>query len=68
MSDDEVDTSDTLPLDDEFFANATFRSPKGKVPVLLSIDEEIAEWFRSQDGDFRINLNNALRQYAESHR
>ena len=68
MSDDEIDTSDITPLDEDFFANATFRPPKGKVPVLLSMDEEIADWFRHQKGDFRVNLNNALRDYAESHR
>jgi uncharacterized protein (DUF4415 family) len=66
--DEEIDTSDIPPLDDEFFANAQLRMPEGKVPVLLSIDEEIAEWFRSQSGDFRQNLNNALRDYADSHR
>lgn len=56
------------PLTDEFFANAKLRLPKGKVPVLLAIDEEIAEWFKNQEGDFRLNLSNALRDYTESHR
>ncbi len=68
MTDQEIDTSDIAPLDEEFFSNAEFRSPKGKVSVLLSIDEEIAEWFQRQEGDFRLHLNNALRQYKDSHR
>lgn len=68
MSDDEIDTSDIPELDDAFFANARLRLPKGKVPVLLTIDKDIAEWFRGQEGDFRLNLSNALRDYAESHR
>lgn len=68
MSDEEIDTSDIPPLNDEFFQKAKLRLPEGKVPVLLSIDEEIAEWFRQQEGDFRVNLNNALRVYAESRR
>ena len=68
MSDDEVDVSDVPPLDAQFFERAIYRSPAGKVPVLLSIDEEIAAWFQAQEGDFRNNLNNALRQFAESHR
>ncbi|NOT46642.1 MAG: 3-oxoacyl-ACP synthase [Acidobacteria bacterium] len=67
MSDEDIDTSDIPELDEAFFAQATLRLPKGKVPVLLTMDEEIAEWFRRQEGDFRINLNNALRDYAESH-
>lgn len=68
MSDDEVDTSDIPLLEEEFFANAKLRLPKGKVPILLTIDEEIAEWFKNQKGDLGINLNNALRDYANSHR
>jgi uncharacterized protein (DUF4415 family) len=68
MSDEEIDTSEVPELDETFFEGADLRLPKGKVPVLLSLDEEIAEWFQRQDGDFRLNLNNALRDYAESHR
>ncbi len=68
MSDEEIDTSDIPELGEDFFEHAELRLPKGKVPVLLTIDEEVAEWFRNQEGDFRLNLNNALRAYAESHR
>ena len=68
LADEQIDTSDIPELSDEFFANAKLRLPKGKVPVLLAIDEEVAEWFRNQGGDFRLNLNDALRQYADSHR
>ena len=68
LSDDDIDTSDVAELGGDFFESAQLRLPAGKVPVLLTIDEEIAEWFRHQDGDFRLNLSNALREYAESHR
>lgn len=53
MSDDEIDTSDIPPLSDEFFQNAKIRFPPGKVPLLLNVDEEIADWFRRQDGRHR---------------
>jgi len=68
IADDGIDLSDIPEIDDEFFATAKLRLPKGKVPILLTIDEEIAEWFHSQKGDFRQNLSNALRDYADSHR
>ncbi len=68
MSDDEIDTSDIPPLDEGFFANANLRVPEGTVPVLLNIDEEIAEWYQQQGGSFQGLLNTALRNYVESHR
>lgn len=46
MTDNEIDTSEIPVLGERFFANAKLRMPVGKIPVLLSLDEEIAEWFR----------------------
>ena len=68
MSDERVDTSDIPPLDDEFYSAAELRIPEGAVPMLLTVDEDTAEWFQQQSGDFRKNINDALRNYAESHR
>lgn len=67
MDDDEIDTSDIPPLGEDFFRNAKVRFPEGKVPVLINLDQEVADWFRKQDGNFQLNVNNALRQYAETH-
>lgn len=68
MSDSEIDTSEIPELGDEFFAGAELRMPEGKVPIMLSIDEDIVEWFRNQQGDLGRNLMDALRSYTESHR
>jgi uncharacterized protein (DUF4415 family) len=68
MTDDEIDTSDIPQLDDEFYSKAELRVPEGKVPLLLAIDEETAEWFQRQAGDLHKNISDALRDYAESHR
>ena len=68
ISDEEIDTSDIPPLDEDFFAGALLRVAKGKVPVLLSVDEEIADWYKKQGGDFQNLVNTALRDYAEAHR
>jgi len=68
MDDDEIDTSDIPELGDDFFARAELRVPEGTVPVFLTLDEEIADWFRNRSGDFRKNINDALRDYTQTHR
>ncbi|HVE57469.1 MAG TPA: BrnA antitoxin family protein [Pyrinomonadaceae bacterium] len=68
ISDEEIDSSDIPPLDEQFFAEANLRVPQGKVPVLVNVDEEIADWYKNQGGNFQNLVNAALRDYAESHR
>jgi uncharacterized protein (DUF4415 family) len=69
MTDEEIDTSDIPPLDEAFFANAKLRLPKGKVPVVISVDADVIEWFKAQGGDeYQKLLNAALRIYAEAHK
>ena len=68
ISDEEIDTSDIPSLDENFFAGAKLRVPKGKVSVLLNVDEEIADWYKKQGSEFQNLVNTALRDYAESHR
>jgi uncharacterized protein (DUF4415 family) len=66
MADEDIDTSDIPPLDDSFFANARLRLPAGKVPVLLSVDSDLFEWFKAQGDEYQSLINVALRSYAES--
>ena len=68
IADDEIGTSDIPELDEEFFANAKLRMPSGKSSVLLNVDTDVLEWFRQQGSEFNSLVNNALRDYAESHR
>jgi len=68
MTDEEIDTSDIPPLDDAFFANAKLHMPKGKVPVVLSVDADVVEWFKAQGDEYQKLLNAALRIYAEAHK
>jgi uncharacterized protein (DUF4415 family) len=68
MTDKEIDTTDIPPLDDAFFANAKLRMPKGKVPVVISVDADIVEWFKAQGDEYQKLLNAALRIYAEAHK
>ena len=68
MTDEEIDTSDIPPLDEAFFANAKLRIPKGKVPVVISVDADVVEWFKAQGDEYQKLLNAALRIYAEAHK
>jgi len=68
MTEEEIDTSDIPPLDEAFFANAKLRMPKGKVPVVLSIDADLMEWFQAQGEEYQKLINAALRIYAQAHK
>lgn len=68
MADEQIDTSDIPPLEEAFFANAKLRLPKGKVPLVLSVDADVLEWFKRQGDEYPKLLNAALRIYADAHR
>ncbi len=68
MTDEKIDTSDIPPLDEKFFANAKLRLPKGKVSVLLTVDEETNDWYQSQGEEARELMTVALRIYAVAHK
>ena len=67
MTDEEIDTSDSPPLDDDFFARAEWRMPEKNRAVTLSVDSEVLKWFESQGADFQQGVNAALKIYAEAH-
>ena len=67
MTDEEIDISDSPPLDDDFFARAEWRMPEKKTAVTLSVDSEVLKWFEAQGADFQHRVNAALKIYAEAH-
>ena len=67
MTDDEIDVSDILPLDEDFFARAQWQMPQKKTAVTLSVDSEVLKWFEAQGADFQQRVNAALKIYAEAH-
>jgi uncharacterized protein (DUF4415 family) len=68
MTDEDVDTSDVPALDVQFFTNAELRLPKGRVPVVMSVDADVFQWFKSQGSEYQNLINTALRVYAEQHK
>jgi uncharacterized protein (DUF4415 family) len=68
LTDEGIDTSDIPPLDDAFFAEVQLRLPKGKVPVVVSVDADVFQWFKSQGAEYQSLINTALRIYADEHK
>ena len=67
MTDDMIDTSDIPPLNQTFFATATWRMPKPNVQITVEVEPEVVEWFRAQGDNCERCLAAALRIYAQAH-
>jgi uncharacterized protein (DUF4415 family) len=39
---------------------------RGKLPTIVPVDEDIAEWFKAQGKDYQARINAALRNYIEA--
>lgn len=68
MTDEMIDTSDIPPLSDEFFAQATWRTPRPPVSITVHIEPDILEWFKAQGEEYDRLMTAALRIYAEAHK
>ncbi len=68
MTDEEIDTSDIPPLDDDFFAKAQLRLPGENASVVITMEPDILEWFKSQGQEYQQRINAALRIYVEAHK
>jgi uncharacterized protein (DUF4415 family) len=68
MTDEEIDTSEIPPLDEEFFANATLRLPEAKAAVMIRLDADVLDWFRSQGKGYQTRINTVLRRYVNAQR
>ncbi|MDQ2730394.1 MAG: BrnA antitoxin family protein [Armatimonadota bacterium] len=77
LTDDEIDTSDSPPLSEEFFAKAQWLLPGESLPrqraevetvkVEIDLDSKTWAWFQSQGADYERRMLAALRLYAEAH-
>lgn len=83
LTEEDIDTSDSPALTEEFFAKAQWlmpgqsasaktpsasaAAPGEKVKVELEMDSNILAWFQSQGQDYKHHMRAALRLYAEAH-
>jgi uncharacterized protein (DUF4415 family) len=66
LKDEEIDTSEIPPLDDAFFENAQWRTPKPDLTIAVRVDEETLSWYRSQGVACEERMYEALKTYAEA--
>ena len=64
----EVDTSDVLELNKDFFRHAEVRMPKAKQMVSLRLDSDVLDWFKRQGKGYQAKINAVLRAYVEAHK
>jgi len=67
MPDSEINTSDIPEVTN--WDNAVvgkFYRPIKK-PVTIRLDTDVIEWFKSQNGKYQSNMNQALREYMREH-
>lgn len=55
-------------LGPDFWARAELVEPKGPQPVLLKLDPEVFEFFKSQGKGHLTKMQNVLRAYVQAHR
>lgn len=55
-------------LGPEFWAKARLVEPRGVQPVLLKLDPDVVEFFKSQGKGHLTRMQNVLRAYVAAHR
>ena len=68
LTDEMIDRSELPPLDESFFARATWRMPEGQAIVAVPVDLDLLAWFQAQGSESEQRMIAALRIYAEAHK
>ena len=68
LMDEMIDRSELPPLDESFFAKATWRMPKEQTTIAVSVDPDLLAWFRAQGSECERRIVAALRIYAQAHK
>ncbi|MBS3029274.1 MAG: BrnA antitoxin family protein [Dolichospermum sp. DET50] len=71
MEDEDIDFSDCPEITPSQFAKATVhrrtKSIQTKESVMLNIDVDVIEWFKSQGESYQNQINALLRDYMQTH-
>ncbi|MDB5970187.1 MAG: uncharacterized protein JWQ90_2637 [Hydrocarboniphaga sp.] len=73
MKDEDIDLSDSPPIDPAAFARGIVRQglrpPRaGKGQITLRIDRDVLAWFRASGPGFQSRIIALLRAYVEAHK
>jgi uncharacterized protein (DUF4415 family) len=63
-----ADDPDWQDVDPDWVEKAKPVQPVRKRRLTLALDEDVVEWFRSQDGHYRLRMSAILRAYMQRHR
>jgi uncharacterized protein (DUF4415 family) len=67
MKDDEIDFSDTPPIDRAMFKKMVIRMPQKKAALSLRLDSNVIAWFRAQGPRYQTRINAVLQSYVKAH-
>ena len=71
MTDEDIDLSECPEVTPEMFAKGVVRrgssTAKSKTQVMLRIDSDVLDWFKSQGQEYQTQINQLLRAYMEAH-
>lgn len=71
MKDEDIDLSDAAEATPEMFSRAVVRKnlkPVSRKPQLtLNLDQDVLEFFKTQESDYQTKINQLLRAYMEAH-
>jgi len=66
--DEDIDYTDSPPLDDSFFTRAVVEWPPRKASITMRLDADVLRWFKAQGRGYQTRINRLLRMYMEAHR
>ncbi len=66
MADEDIDLSDSPPLDKDFWAEAILW-PGHKRQITLRLDPDVLDFFKKQGKGYQTVINSVLRQYMSVH-
>lgn len=66
MSDEDIDYSDSPPLTEDFFAEATLRIPVSKANNFIELESDILQWLHDKNQPPKEFVNTVLRQYIQT--
>lgn len=69
LTDDEIDYSDIPPTKEEDITRAILCMPEShevKVPVTITLNIKVLEWFKTRGKDYQTSINNILCMYIKN--
>jgi len=67
MKEEEIDFSDTPPIDRAMFRKMVIRMPEKKAALSLRLDPGVIEWFKAQGPRYQTRINAVLQSYVKAH-